>query len=288
MLIVLLRAAVVAALSFSSASLLAQPKTAKSETYKDIIEKAYNLSLQKDRQQALNILANAIKKESRTPAVGELKKAVSDIAHVFFSDKAQQLYETSVSMRKTDPAQALVKMNEALRIEPDNFEIMNEAARLMIAKGDCAAAADLVLKELKIISFDEELNLTLAQAYACQNKWTDYQIIFEAYGPKKSSLAKYWFPLEIERFLSLKNTAKAQESLGSLRKLDPKYPEIPYWQWRIDQALQKKNRDEALKYVMSCKNISANQYRQYMIDPALCRRVTEFDGELKGLNGSAE
>ncbi|MFS4458966.1 tetratricopeptide repeat protein [Bdellovibrio sp. HCB2-146] len=283
-----MRAAVVAALSFSSPLLLAQSKPAKSETYKDIIEKAYNLSLQKDRQQALNILANAIKKESRTPAVSELKKAVNDIGHVFFSDKAQQLYETSVSMRKSDPTQALAKMNEALRIEPDNFDILNETARLMIAKGDCAGAAELVQKELKVINFDEELNLTLAQAYACQSKWTEYQMLFEIHGPKKSSLAKYWYPLEIERFLSLKNTVKAQESLASLRKLDPKYPEAPYWQWRIDQALQKKNRDEALKYVMSCKNISANQYRQYMMDPALCRRVTEFDGELKGMNGSAE
>lgn len=286
--LVLIRAAVIAALSFSSSLVLAQNKAAKSETYKDIIEKAYNLSLQKDRQQALNILANAIQKESRTPAVQELKKTVQDIAHIFFSDKAQSLYETAVSLRRTDLQQAQTKMNEALRIEPDNFEILNEAARLLIAKNDCNAAADLVQKQLRIISFDEELNLTLAQALACQSKWSDYLIIFESYGPKKSSLAKFWWPLELERYLSAKNITKAQESLASLKKADAKYPEAFYWQWRIDQGLQKKNKEDALKYVMSCKNISANQYRQYMMDPALCRRTTEVDGELKGMNGSAE
>lgn len=286
--LVLIRAAVIAALSFSSSLVLAQNKAAKSETYKDIIEKAYNLSLQKDRQQALNILANAIQKESRTPAVQELKKTVQDIAHIFFSDKAQSLYETAVSLRRTDLQQAHTKMNEALRIEPDNFEILNEAARLLIAKNDCNAAADLVQKQLRIISFDEELNLTLAQALACQSKWSDYLIIFESYGPKKSSLAKFWWPLELERYLSAKNITKAQESLASLKKADAKYPEAFYWQWRIDQGLQKKNKEDALKYVMSCKNISANQYRQYMMDPALCRRTTEVDGELKGMNGSAE
>ena len=286
--LVLIRAAVIAALSFSSSLVLAQNKAAKSETYKDIIEKAYNLSLQKDRQQALNILANAIQKESRTPAVQELKKTVQDIAHIFFSDKAQSLYETAVSLRRNDLQQAHTKMNEALRIEPDNFEILNEAARLLIAKNDCNAAADLVQKQLRIISFDEELNLTLAQALACQSKWSDYLIIFESYGPKKSSLAKFWWPLELERYLSAKNITKAQESLASLKKADAKYPEAFYWQWRIDQGLQKKNKEDALKYVMSCKNISANQYRQYMMDPALCRRTTEVDGELKGMNGSAE
>jgi predicted Zn-dependent protease len=286
--LVLIRAAVIAALSFSSLQVLAQNKNAKSETYKDIIEKAYNLSLQKDRQQALNILANAIQKESRTPAVAELKKTVQDIGHVFFSDKAQSLYETAVSMRRTDLQQSQTKMNEALRIEPDNFEILNEAARLMIAKNDCASAAELVQKQLRIINFDEELNLTMAQALACQSKWPEYLLLFDAYGPKKSSLAKYWWPLETERYLAAKNTTKALESLVSLKKLDPKYPEVFYWQWRIDQGLQKKNKEDALKYVMTCKNISANQYRQYMMDPALCRRTIEVDGELKGMNGSAE
>lgn len=286
--LVLIRAAVIAALSFSGSQVLAQNKGVKSETYKDIIEKAHNLSLQKDRQQALNILANAIQKESRTPAAQELKKTVQDISHVFFSDKAQSLYETAVSLRRTDLQQSQVKMNEALRIEPDNFEILNEAARLLIARNDCNAAADLVQKQLRIISFDEELNLTYAQALACQSKWADYLTVFESYGPKKSSLAKFWWPLELERYLSAKNYSKAQESLASLKKADSKYPEIFYWQWRIDQGLQKKNKEDALKYVMSCKNISANQYRQYMIDPALCRRTTEVDGELKGMNGSAE
>lgn len=285
--LILIRAAVIAALSFSAPA-LAQNKATKSETYKDIIEKAYNLSLQKDRQQALNILANAIQKESRTPAVAELKKTVHDIGHVFFSDKAQSLYETAVSMRRTDLQQSQIKINEALRIEPDHFEILNEAARMMIAKNDCASAAELVQKQLRIINFDEELNLTMAQALACQAKWPEYLLLFDAYGPKKSSLAKYWWPLEIERYLAAKNSSKAQESLASLKKLDPKYPEYFYWQWRIDQGLQKKNKEDALKYVMTCKNISANQYRQYMMDPALCRRTTEVDGELKGMNGSAE
>ncbi|HWU44304.1 MAG TPA: hypothetical protein VN132_12725, partial [Bdellovibrio sp.] len=109
-----MRAATLAALLFSR-PLFAQPN-AKAETYKDIIEKAYNLSLQKDRQQALNILLSALQKETRPQNIAELRKVLSDVSHVFFSDKAQQLYETGISFRKTDLNQAQTKLTEALRI----------------------------------------------------------------------------------------------------------------------------------------------------------------------------
>jgi len=81
---------------------------------------------------------------------------------------------------------------------------------------------------------------------------------------------------------------KAQEILANLRKVDPKYPEIAYWNWKIDQILKRKSGEAAQKYVMTCKNISASQYRQYMIDPMLCRRIIEVEAEVKGANGATE
>jgi hypothetical protein len=52
---------------------------------------------------------------------------------------------------------------------------------------------------------------------------------------------------------------------------------VEYWIWKLDQTEKKKNNDSAEKYVMACKNISANLYRQYMMDPGLCRHLTEMD-----------
>ncbi|WP_374076601.1 tetratricopeptide repeat protein [Bdellovibrio bacteriovorus] len=286
--LVLLRAALGVALLFSGPSLFAQTKNGKSETYKDIIEKAYNLSLQRDRQQALNILSSAIQRETRPQAVAELKKTVSEVSNIFFSDKAQQLFETGVSLRKTDLNQALDKVTEASRIEPDNFSIVSEMARLMIAKGDCKAAQETVQKQLAIVSFDEDLKLSLAQALACQGKWVEYQKIADSVVIKRSPQQKFWWALEMDKFIGAKNLTKAQEALGSLKKSDEKYPESFYWIWKFDQAQKRTNLDEAQKYVMTCKNISANQYRQYMIDPMLCRRLTEVESELKGMNGTSE
>ncbi|WP_291515923.1 hypothetical protein [Bdellovibrio sp. ArHS] len=282
------RAALVAALSFLALPAFAQTKNGKSETYKDIIEKAYNLSLQRDRQQALNILATAIQREARPQAISELKKTTAEVANVFFSDKAQQLFETGVSLRKTDLNQALDKVNEAARIEPDNFSIVNEQARLLIAKGDCKSAQENVQKQLKTVTFDEELKLSLAQALVCQGRWLEYQKIVDSVFIKKSPLQKFWQVLEVEKTLSQKSLTKAQEALAGLKKSDEKYPELFYWTWKYEQMAKKANLDDAQKYVMTCKNISANQYRQYMIDPMLCRRQVEVEGELKGMNGTPE
>ncbi|MGE5086832.1 MAG: hypothetical protein ACM3MG_11065 [Bacillota bacterium] len=260
----------------------------KSETYKDIIEKAYNLSLQRDRQQALNILTSAIARETRPQAQGELKKAALDVAHVFFSDKAQQLFETSASLRKADLPQSIGKLNEAQRIEPDNIAIVIELSRLLIAKGDCSGAQELLTKSLKLIAFDEELKLTNAQSQVCQGQWYEY---LKTYDPKevaKSALQKFWLANEVEHQVKVKNITKAQENLGILKKLDAKYPEVAYWSWRLSQGAKTRNLDDAQKYVMTCKNISASQYRQYMIDPMLCRRVLEVEGEIKGMTTNAE
>lgn len=266
----------------------AQTKTSKSETYKDIIEKAYNLSLQRDRQQALNILSNAVQKETRPQAIAELKKTASEVSNVFFSDKAQQQFEIGVSLRKTDLNQSLDKLTEASRIEADNFAIANEMARLMIAKGDCKGAQDIVQRQLSLVRFDEELKLSLAQAQVCQKRWVDFQKTADSVAIKKSAQQKFWLPLEIDKHLAGKSFSKAQEALAILKKLDDKYPEVSYWAWKIDLEQKKANFSAGQKYVMACKNISANQYRQYMIDPMLCRHLSEVESELKGINGASE
>ncbi|WP_413559241.1 hypothetical protein [Bdellovibrio sp. HCB209] len=279
-----LKAALGAAFLFSSPAF----SQSKSETYKDIIEKAYNLSLQKDRQQALNILTAAIARESRPAAQAELKKATVEVAHVFFSDKAQQLYETSISLKKTDLNQAISKLAEAQRIEPDNLTVVMEQARLQIAKGECSNAQEALQKSVKLMSFDEELRLVNAQTQVCAGQWVEYSKNPEVSDSRKSTYQKYWMALEVERQLKLKNLTKASETAQSLVKLDPKYPEGHYWIWKISLALKKSNLEEAQKYVMTCKNISASQYRQYMIDPMLCRRAQEVESEIKGMNGTAE
>lgn len=265
----------------------AENKSKKAETSKDIIEKAYNLSLQKDRSQSINILVNAIKQENaRSGNTTELKKALQQVSYLFYSDRAQQAYELALSLRRTDPAQALQKMNEALRMESDNLTLFNEMQRMVLIKGDCSAALESVSKVRLQDPFDEHLILLHAQAQACLNQWEEYKKTRDLFDIKKSMLAKFWQALEIELAFYEKNTTKAKEQIVSLQKLDEKYPDLHYWQWRV--ASNGERAPFAQRYIKECKNMSATLYRQYMTDVNLCRRVAEVEAAAKSSNGTNE
>jgi len=284
------RAALIgAALFFFKATLAvsAESKLKKAETSKDIIEKAYNLSLQKDRSQAINILVSAIKQENaRNGNTQELKKALQQVSYLFYSDRAQQAYELALSLRRTDLGQALQKMNEAIRMEADNLTLFNEMQRMILIKGDCSAALESITKERVQDSFDENLILLQAQAQACLNQWEEFKKTRDLFDTKKSNQAKYWQALEIEYAFYEKSPGRAKEMILGLQKLDEKYPELNYWQWRVASSVEKPA--FAQKYLKECKNMSATLYRQYMTDVNLCRRVAEVETAAKNSNGTNE
>ncbi len=268
-----------AALLFSASIAYSQGvKVSRSETYQDIIAKAQNLALQKDRQQAMNILSNAISKETpKNIANVELKKSLNELATVFFSDKTQQLYEVAITLKRTDLSQSLQKIAEAQRIEPDNILLALEQARLLIAKADCSGAEEITIKQRSINPHFEEMNLVHSQAAYCLSKLPVFAKGAEVIDMKRSALSKFWMILEAEKQIKDKNMLKAAETLNALKKIDPQYPEIDYWLWKIDQLNKKKSPALAEKYVMTCKNISAYLYRQYMMDPMLCRHKAEME-----------
>lgn len=284
--LVLLRAALGAALLFLSTS--AYAKSTGIETYKDIIEKAHNLSLQNDRPQALRILSVAVKKETRPQAIAELKKVSRELSQIFLSDKSQQLYESGLSLKKNDPGEALDKIQEALKLEPENSLIVIEQARLQMMRGDCRQALSSLQKQIQLVPADEDLRLTQAQAAVCLQDWDEYEKAKAAGLDKKATPSEFWLILEVERLLSRKNEQKAQEILSQVRKTAEKYPEVHYWQQFLEQKTKKPFQVSAQKYVMSCKNISVTLYRQYMIDPMLCRRISEVEADLKGLHATTD
>lgn len=258
-------------------------KESKSETYKDIIEKAQNLSLQKDRQQAVNILLAALKKETKPSAVLDIKRSILDMSHMFLSDKAQQLYESAISLKKNDLNQGLDKIGEAHKLEPDNLKIVLEQSRMLMRKDDCRSGVENLYKFLRLEEIDEDLALAHAQGLACLSKWTEVVRLSELH--KKKHLEVYWGVLDVERLIFEKSFIRAQELLNHVGKLDPAYPELSYWEFRLRQ-LQKLNvLDAGVKYLANCKNISAVQYRKYMIDPMLCSRVQFVESEMKNANG---
>ncbi len=259
--------------------LTAAPVKKSRENFSEIIQKAQNLVLQKNRPQALEVLSAGLKNEKpNSAAFKELKKNLNEMSRMFISEKAQQAYEFSLSLKRADPPQAFVKINDALRAEPENFTFLLEAARQNLMKGDCKAALDLGQTVQKINFWDDELNLVLAQTKICLNDLVGYATMREA---AQVANSVSWLSLEIERDLKEKNLMKAKEALSQLRKIDKKYPEQHYWAWKIDTEQKVNNLASAQDYKTECQNMTVAFYRRFALDPRLCTRVPEVEAFIK-------
>lgn len=263
--------------SFQTPSVVLKNKTTFEETYKDIILKSKNLALQNDRIQALSILLSAFTKESpRTMGQIEIKRTFGDLSRMFFSDRAQQIYELAISMRRTDIQVALNQILDAQRLEPDNFLILNELVRLKIVKGDCSGALKELSKYSKFKVASEELLLSHLQVYSCLGNTKNIdetKLLINSLKPLE--FAGFWKELEIE--LAGNDLKKIGILVEELAKIDPNYPEIQYWKWKIEIQNKKNNTSAGANYLLLCKNLSSSKFRQYMMDPNLCKRVQEVE-----------
>jgi hypothetical protein len=278
------RAAIIAALFFGMHS---QAASGSTETYQDIIEKAYNLNLQKDRAQAISLLLGALKRENKkTVAQRELSSALNHTATVFYSDKAQQLYELALSLKESDPNLASSKLQEASRLEADNAAIEVALERLALSNGDCAGAAGRLMKQKELVPLIEEIRLVAAQLALCQGKFSDYLNYRGLADIKNSSLNPFWQTAEMEYLYRTGAFIKAQEMALNAQKQDAGFPEPIYWQWKAEQELKVKSDKAAQKYVSLCKTLNSRQRRQYLPEPLLCHRTTEVETFLKKNNNS--
>jgi len=275
------RATILVALFFASSS------SAATETYRDIIEKAYNLSLQKDRTQAVSILVGALKRESRkSVAQKELAAALEQVAKVFYSDKAQQLHELALSLRSSDPATALSKLQEASRLEPENTSIEIELARQSLAVGDCDGAASRLLRQKELTIAIEELRLLNAQVSVCNGRFPEYLAIRNGQDLKQSKLLLFWQTLESEYYFRTGSFTKALEAATAAQKTQASFPEALYWQWKAEAALKQKFSKAPQKYINLCKTLNSRQQREFLPEPQLCRRAAEIETFLKKNNNS--
>lgn len=253
-----------------------------SESPSDLIEKSYNLMLQKDRTQAIAVLVSALRRENLNSVTGkELKAALQEVGGRFLGEKAQQIYELALSVRGTDLNQAQSKVSEALRIETDNTQLLSENARLQILKGDCGAAADGLGKIRKWDPFDEQILLTAGQAAVCQNDWPAYVAFRSQSDSRRGAYARSWSALDVEKALQEKSELRTHEAVETLRKIDAGYPELSFWMWRLETDKEKKQ-NYGRRYISTCKNLSTARRRRYFVDISICLRTGEVEAFLKG------
>lgn len=250
----------------------------RSETYKDVIEKAFSLSLQRDRAQALQILRSASKKESKKPvAQKEISQAIEKVATIFLSDKAQQAYELGLSLMSTEPAMAYQRLQDAQRIEADNLSVELALGRLNLTLNDCTQANERLSKLENFVHHSEEVRIFFAQAHLCSGR---YDLInLPKVSEKNRSIV--WSAIELELLFKQSQFIKARERGLAISRLDSQYPESSYWIFKIEDSLKIPAMRSAERYVNLCKSLSLRQQRSYLADPYLCRRTAEAEAFLK-------
>ncbi len=280
-----LRAASLAALFFISTVFGHPAFGAPTESYKDIIEKAYNLSLQKDRTQAMSILLGALKKEKKSSvAQKELTAGLNQVSKFFYGEKAQQLYELAISLRATDLNLSVAKLQEASRLEPDNLSIEMAVARNQISSGDCDGAVGRLTKYKDHAAFIEELRLVMDQGAVCTGKFLEYVAHKGEIDLKKSTYSLFWMNLEAEYLFRTAAFSKIIDLTDAIQKIDGNFPEAHYWRWRANVEMKLKEEGVAQKYLSTCKGLNSRQARQYLLEPNLCRHTTEVETFLKKNN----
>lgn len=274
------RAAVTAALFFTTTA-----QAGSTETYKDIIEKAYNLSLQKDRAQAVSILLTALKREAKkSSAQRDLAQALNQVSKVFYGDKALQLYELALSLRITDPALGISKLQEAVRLEPENLSIELALARGAIFQGDCDGALSKMLKQKELRFYIEDIKLLQGQAQVCLGKFEDYLINKSEVDPRRSPFSLSWQALEAEYLFKTGNFSKTRELAMTFQKSDRSFPESHYWIWKAEVEMKIGAEVSGQKYLTACKALKGRQIRDYLFEPQLCHRTAEVETFLKKNN----
>lgn len=250
------------------------------ETYRDLITKAQNLSLQKDRLQATKILSRATLKE-KGPSRKELIEALRELAEVFYSDKGQQTFELGRSLDDSAPSNAVDRYNEALALEPSNTSVLKALSRAYIGLNLCDKGLESANQGLAINPFDDELILLKAQNAVCLNKTEYSKLVLDLAELMKTNLRIHADFLKAKALLAEGKLPAAEAQIDKTLATDPKFPEGHYYLGLLKQKNGKDATEQFQKYVSLCSDMSSEKKRKYRPEPKLCAEKTKAEAEIE-------
>ena len=295
---------------------LSSKPVARIETFKDLIEKAQNLTLQQDRLQTSQVLIRGIQKENKNSvAYHELARALESLTSLFYSEKAHALFSSAQSMAQTKPKEAADLYVEALRLEDSNLSLIKGLARAQLNLADCGKADSTTLQAEGVDPYSLEVKLLRLQVLACQKSFASLKALLATESVELEPVQKFARGLEVESALfdasqsSPADFKKSKSLLAAWESKDSEYPELYFWRWKYNQALAADDdgelpaassaalsvgsipalaqthemlaRSAALKYTQKCQGLTPRKRQSYEFDVRMCRGVDEVDAYLK-------
>lgn len=276
-------------LFLSSIAVGAQSKKNKpTESYKSTIQKAQELTLAQNRQKMTQLLVDALEKEPReSKAFKELKRTLLSLSEMFYTEKAQRVFESGRSLAETDIASAIEKFSEALSLEPGNIKVVKEMTRGFLTKGECKKALEQTKEALLLNPFNTEIFLLRLQSKACLGSIEDFEAELANPFVEKENIGLYLDIVEAQYHMSNEKYQSAMEALERAKQKDAKFPEIYYWLSLVKQKLKVKPNLEVEKYVSLCKDAPAKVRSIYTYEPRTCRELKNMERQMDALQAES-
>jgi tetratricopeptide (TPR) repeat protein len=273
----LLQAATLVAVFFSAAA-FAQQK----ENFHNLIDKAHNLTLQRDRLQASQVLQRALQKEPKnSPAFKEMSKALDELMLLFYTEKGQSLFSQGDAALEKDPAAALESFQSALRVEDGNLTVLKAIARIHLRNGDCDKADGFVKQAEGVNPYSAEVRLLRLQQLDCAGATEQLSTMLANTDIDLSSVDNFVKPMQIKDALHKKDLKHAHALLSAWEQASPDQPEIFFWKWRLSSETPPVDKTAGAKYLQLCQNLSLRKRKNYGLDVELCKSKDKVDEALR-------
>lgn len=234
----------------------------------EVIKKAKNLSLQRDRLQATKILRDAIKEPSRSKVDrNKLRQALNKVSRMFFTAKALQEFEMgrSAAIKEPESMQVISHFEEAHSIEKYNTQPLLGLSKEHLRRSQCKDAIDWANKALEINPYFEESLYLKTLSLACLGEADELQAFAEM-NPEIKTWDYYKLSLA-QAYLLEKQYELAETNLSKIQ--DSKLPEQYYFKALIKKAQGLEFKVHIQNYLKHCRNREALK-KKYKYDPRLC------------------
>ena len=242
------------------------------------IELAQSAAIRKNRAEATGILNKAIA-AAAPPLRGRARliETQSAIAKVFFTDKGQRLYESGQSTMYDNPDSAMNQYKEALALEDNNILIIDNMARVQLAKQDCGGAVTTLQKARALYPFAPEPAILELRALICQKNFELFREKVKLLPTLEKGQDLYVQFLTAQDFFQQKMWRRASDILQRLSEEDPKFPETYYFLTKAGLELNRDIEAWAAKYISLCKGVTFRERKHYSLEPQICLATKEIE-----------
>jgi predicted Zn-dependent protease len=186
-----------------------------------------------------------------------------------------------------EPAAAIDKFNEVLKLEPGHQKVKLELARAHLAKGDCGQVAEITKEALFENPYQSDFFLLRIQSKVCTNSIEDFDAELMNPFVEKEDIAIYLETSQAQFLIANEKYSSAIEILNRAKARDTEFPEVYYWLANVKTKLNQSPEVELQKYVNLCKEQSGKIKAKYFREPRTCRELNTLQQQLEAIRTEA-